>query len=83
MAVMQHIAWAQDSDLWDHPLAQEFFKREMISESVEFRMFLSWLSTKPRWSPFRLEWSLFNEDLKVAGQLDSLWIDLDLSLIHI
>ena len=26
---------------------------------------------------YRLEWSLYNEDLKVAGQIDSLWMDLD------
>ena len=76
-AVMQQIAWAQDPELWNHPLAQEFLEREMCGESVEFGKFRAWLSTKPRWSPFRLEWSLYNEDLKVAGQLDSLWIDLD------
>ena len=76
-AVMQHIAWAQNPEVWDHPIAQHFFENELTEESVEFCKFRCWLSTKPRWSPFRLEWSLFNEDLKVAGQLDSLWIDLD------
>ena len=24
-----------------------------------------------------MEWSLYNEDLKIAGQIDSLWLDLD------
>jgi hypothetical protein len=76
-AVMEQIAWAHEQELWDHPIAQNFFHEELKAESVEFCKFRSWLSTKPRWSPFRIEWSLFNEDLKVAGQLDSLWVDLD------
>jgi hypothetical protein len=76
-AVMQHIAWAQDPDLWNHPLAQRFCASEARSESSEFRKFRAWLSTKPRWTPLRLEWSIYNEDLKVAGQVDSVWSDLD------
>ena len=24
-----------------------------------------------------MEWSLYNEDLKVCGQVDSLWLDLE------
>jgi len=76
-AVMSQIAWATDQELWDHPLAQRFFAKEMCGESVEFQKFRSWLATKPHWTPFRLEWSLYNEDLKVAGQIDSLWMDLE------
>jgi hypothetical protein len=76
-AVMRQIAWAQDPELWNHPLAQRFFRSEVCGESSEFRKFRSWLSTKPRWTPFRLEWSLYNEELKVAGQIDSLWWDLE------
>ena len=74
---MRHIAWAQAAELWDHPLAQRFFEDELAGESYEFRKFRSWRSTKPHWSPYRLEWSLYNEDLRVAGQIDSLWTDLD------
>ena len=77
VAVMQEIAWAIKPELWNHPITKEFLQAELIAESEEFCKFRSWLSTKLRWSPFRVEWSLFNEDLKVAGQLDSLWLDLD------
>jgi hypothetical protein len=76
-AVMQQVAWSTAPDLWDHPLAQRFFEGEMCGESVEFKKFRKWIATKRRWTPFRLEWSLYNEDLKVAGQVDSLWMDLD------
>ena len=75
--VMQHIAWAQEAELWDHPLAQSFLQRELWGESLEFAKFRSWLSTKPLWTPLRVEWSLYNEDLKVCGQVDSLWFDLE------
>ena len=77
VAVMQEIAWAIEPELWNHPITKKFLQAELIAESEEFCKFRSWLSTKLRWSPFRVEWSLFNEDLKVAGQLDSLWFDLD------
>jgi hypothetical protein len=76
-AVLRHIAWAQDAELWDHPLAQCFFESEMEGESLEFCKFRSWLSTKSRWSPYRVEMSIYNEDHKVAGQIDSLWTNLD------
>ena len=74
--VMRHIAWAQDPELWNHPLAQQFLEEEMCGESLEFRKFRRWLLTKPRWAPLRVEWSIYNEDLKVAGQIDSLWLDV-------
>jgi len=76
-AVMKHIAWSTDPELWNHPLAQRFFEKEVCEESLEFSKFKSWLATKRRWTPVRLEWSLYNEDLNVAGQIDSLWLDLD------
>lgn len=77
VAVLRQIAWSQDPELWNHPLAQRFFESELQGESIEFQKFRSWLSTKRRWSPYRVEWSIYNEDLKVAGQIDSLWMDLD------
>ena len=45
--VMRHISWAQDAELWDHPLAQSFFQSELRGESVEFAKFRAWLLTKP------------------------------------
>ena len=75
--VMQRIAWSQEAELWDHPFAQRCFQRELCGESLEFTKFRAWLSTKPLWTPLRVEWSLYNEDLKVCGQVDSLWFDLE------
>ena len=57
--------------------SEVFYQRELRGESLEFTKFRAWLSTKPRWTPLRVEWSLYNEDLKVCGQVDSLWFDLE------
>ena len=76
-AVMKQIAWAQDPQIWNHPIAQRFLESEVISESLEFHKFQAWLSTKRRWTPFWSEWSVYNEDLKVAGKIDFVWMDLD------
>ena len=76
-AVLRHLAWWEEPELWNHPLVQCFLEDEQRGESREFRCFRSWLISKPRWTPLRVEWSLYNEEVKVAGQLDSLWEDLD------
>ena len=75
--VMESIAWFQETRIWDHPSTQEFLREEMAGNTIEFKKFKRWLESKPRWSPFRVEWSLFSESWQVAGQVDSIWIDLD------
>ena len=75
--VMEHLAWTQEPHIWNHPLTQEFLKQELCTYSLEFQKFLNWMRTRPRLSPFRVEWSLFDADWQVAGQIDSVWIDLD------
>ena len=76
-ATLRHLAWSETPELWNHPVVQRFIEDEECGESQEFREFRSWLASKPHWTPLRVEWSLFNEELKIAGQLDSLWEDLD------
>ena len=38
--------------------------------------FLAWTKTKPNWTPFRTEWSIYDESNQIAGQVDSLWLNL-------
>jgi hypothetical protein len=75
--VMTHVAWATDPNTWDHPTFQCFLREETQRESIEFKQFLQWLVSKPTWSPYRIEWSIYSEDFHIAGQIDSLWIDTD------
>jgi hypothetical protein len=52
---------------------------------LEMDMFFSFLAAEvvPRgWKPYRTEWSIFDEDHMVAGQIDSLWIDVSNGSLH-
>ena len=62
--------------VWDHPGTQAFLAdmREK-RRSPEYLRFEAWLRANPALSPYRSEWSIYNEDHRVAGQVDSLWFD--------
>ncbi len=52
---------------------------------LEMDMFFSFIAAEviPRgWKPYRTEWSIFDEDHMVAGQIDSLWIDASNGSLH-
>jgi hypothetical protein len=53
-------------------------------ESQEYAQFLFWFNhIKPKtWEPFRSEYSIFCDDCKVAGQVDSLFQDVETKEIH-
>jgi hypothetical protein len=50
-----------------------------VHESIEseFDFFISWMNEKEDlgWEPYRTEWRIFDEELKVAGTLDALFVD--------
>jgi hypothetical protein len=35
----------------------------------------AWRASVPDWTPFRTEWSVYDEEACIAGQIDSLWRD--------
>lgn len=47
-----------------------------VTTSSEFSQFQLWRSTHPTWEPYRTEWSVFDEDSLMCGQIDSLWRDV-------
>lgn len=49
---------------------------------VEFQQFLAWKATHPTWEPYRTEWSIFQEDYGIAGQIDSIWRDTATGALH-
>jgi hypothetical protein len=51
------------------------------ADTPEFRQYLAWRETHPTWRPYRTEWSVFNEETLICGQIDSLWVD-DQGLYH-
>lgn len=51
-------------------------------DSIEFKQFLAWRNTHPTWKPYRTEFSVFNADALLCGQIDSLWQDTETGELH-
>ena len=69
--------------LWDHAAVQLYLNECVTCEhDLEFKQFESWLSANPSLTPYRTEWSIYDEDAGVAGQIDSLWIDCSDDSLH-
>ena len=55
-----------------------------LSDRPESGQFRAWLAAWPEargWTPYRTEWSIFCEDVRIAGQIDSIWQRPDGALI--
>ena len=65
-------------EVWDHPSTQAFLAAQLRSErSIEFQKFEAWLRSRLELTPFRSEWSIYDEEEQLAGQIDSLWLDTE------
>ena len=75
-AAVSSVAVHTRSDMWNHPATQHYLADAMVNPNpVEFLQLEHWLTSNPKLSPFRSEWSIFDEHAQVAGQVDSLWFD--------
>ena len=72
--VMSSLVKHIEPDLWDHPTVQSFL-RSTDCGTDEFNKFLSWLQAHGSWSPYRAEYSIYDENEQIAGQVDSVWFD--------
>ena len=73
-AAMLRVVGQTSSKVWDQWCTRAYLLscvEEMYSN--EFQKFEVWLKSKPTFSPYRSEWSLYHDGFKVAGQLDALW----------
>lgn len=73
---LKHVACSQREDVWNHSAFQRWLEAQE-GEQVEFTKFVSWTKSVPMWTPYRTEWSIFDEEYGVAGQIDSVWIDTE------
>ena len=66
-----------------HNDIENFYNTEPYeNESPEFQYFLDYHSKIPKeWEPFRTEWMVYDEDLKIAGSIDMIYIKPDGKLI--
>lgn len=54
---------------------------EVKNESVEYRYFQNFLRENPRLLPFRTEWTIYHEELKIAGSVDMVYENPDGTLL--
>jgi hypothetical protein len=75
-AIMRKLAPTTSASLWNHPATQRWLQEQLGSCcSPELYRFFAWTYANPNLTPFRSEWSIYNEDFQVGGQIDSLWLD--------
>lgn len=54
------------------------------ADSPEMRQLTEWLATlPPTWEPFRTEWSIYDEESLMCGQLDALFVDTKTGEYHL
>jgi len=65
-----------DAAFWNCTSTQAYLRSYLKDEhGADYMKFEAWLHAHPSYSPFRSEWSIYDEDFQIAGQLDSLWFD--------
>ena len=56
---------------------------QFTGSTIEFEYFLSFLHAHSNLIPFRTEWTIFDEELKLAGSIDMVFYDQDTHNYHI
>jgi len=60
---------------------KELYTSHLVSsdeeEPLEWQYFLQFIQDHPHLEPFRTEWMIFNEDLKIAGSIDMIYKNPD------
>jgi ATP-dependent exoDNAse (exonuclease V) beta subunit len=51
--------------------------RDKIDEQIEWEYFLHFVRDHPNLKPYRTEWMIYDEDLKLAGSIDMVYENLD------
>jgi hypothetical protein len=64
-------------------LLQEYLitrKNESVERGIEWEFFLKFVEDNPRLKPYRTEWTIYDEDVKVAGSIDMVYENPDSTL---
>ena len=51
--------------------------KDNVDEAVEWEYFLKFVENHPELTPYRTEWMIFDEDLKIAGSIDMVYENPD------
>jgi hypothetical protein len=55
----------------------EKYNRDKIDDAVEWEYFLDFVKDHPELTPYRTEWMIFDEELKLAGSVDMVYENSD------
>lgn len=50
---------------------------DVITNSIEWSYFLNFLNDNPQLKPYRTEWMIYHEDIKIAGSIDMIYENED------
>ena len=64
-----------NKDLFNNYLQNELCFQE--SKSIEWKYFINFIRDFPDLKPYRTEWLIYDEDLKIAGSIDMLYENVD------
>lgn len=62
-------------DLYDNYMAD--YKETLSEKSLEWQYFIQFVKDTPHLKPYRTEWTIFHEDLKLAGSIDMVYENPD------
>jgi len=62
-------------DLYDYYMAN--FGEEHNIKSIEWQYFINFIRDNPHLKPYRTEWTVYNEDVKIAGSIDMIYENED------
>ena len=54
---------------------------EVHNDSIEYQYFQNFLKENPELNPYRTEWTIYNEDIKIAGSVDMVYVNPDGTLL--
>jgi ATP-dependent exoDNAse (exonuclease V) beta subunit len=71
-----------NKDLYDNYLKELEFNKELILDTneIEWNYFINFLNDFPYLKPYRTEWKVYDEDIKISGCIDMVYENPDGSL---
>jgi ATP-dependent exoDNAse (exonuclease V) beta subunit len=68
-------------DYTNNDLVQSYFaikkEEELYNKPIEWKYFINFVMDHPHLKPYRTEWTVFNEDIKISGSIDMVYENHD------
>lgn len=58
-------------------LVENYISEQLSNLSLEWQYFINFVKDHPHLKPFRTEWTVFNEDIKISGSIDMVYENPD------